>query len=203
MYFSGEIFRCYYKVPDLSDAGGGQVPPLVSPIPWCGHTDLVFLAEQVSHHPPVSAFYAELQARNISFTGHIYTKSAFLGMSVAVSVSFIYPQHVDTNVLQVHNLGEGKVSLLSHGEDYILTFPSAYGNSILTTPWVELGGTTKISCPQTGYSANIEFKRKPFFGSDQNKVTAEVLIPGGKKPMLKVGSEWKYMQVLILFLSTG
>lgn len=56
-----------------------------APIPWSAATDLVFLAEQVSHHPPVSAFYAECQARNISFTGHIYTKSAFLGLSVAVS----------------------------------------------------------------------------------------------------------------------
>ena len=44
----------------------------------------MFLAEQVSHHPPVSAFYGECPAKNISFIGHIYTKSAFLGMSVAV-----------------------------------------------------------------------------------------------------------------------
>ena len=56
-----------------------------APIPWSAATDLVFLAEQGSHHPPVSAFYAECPARNISFTGHIYTKSAFLGLSVAVS----------------------------------------------------------------------------------------------------------------------
>ena len=45
----------------------------------------MFLAEQVSHHPPVSAFYGECPAKNISFIGQIYTKSAFLGMSVAVS----------------------------------------------------------------------------------------------------------------------
>ena len=58
-----------------------------APIPWSAATDLVFLAEQVPHHPPVSAFYAECQARSISFTGHIYTKSAFLGLSVAVSTT--------------------------------------------------------------------------------------------------------------------
>ena len=61
-----------------------------APIPWSAATDLVFLAEQVSHHPPVSAFYAECQARNISFTGHIYTKSAFLGLSVAVSLVLVH-----------------------------------------------------------------------------------------------------------------
>ena len=60
-----------------------------APIPWSAATDLVFLAEQVSHHPPVSAFYAECQARNISFTGHIYTKSvaADHGIGAAVTLS--------------------------------------------------------------------------------------------------------------------
>ena len=76
----GEIFRCYYPVDNLTSPTSARP----GPIPWCGASDLVFLAEQVSHHPPVSAFYTECQARNISFTGHIYTKSAFLGMSVAV-----------------------------------------------------------------------------------------------------------------------
>jgi len=165
----GEIFRCWYPIPSLSPPETVTTPP----ISWCGPTDLVFLAEQVSHHPPVSAFYAECQARNISFTGHIYTKSAFLGMSVAV-----------------HNIGEGKVSVLSHGEDYVLTFPSAYGRSILTTPWVELGGSAKISCPQTGYSANVEFKTKQFFSTEQNKIVAEVFPPQGKKNILKVEGEW-------------
>ena len=77
----GEIFRCYYPIPTLSESSH----PSPSPVPWCSSTDLVFLAEQVSHHPPVSAFYTECQARNISFTGNIYTKSAFLGLSIAVS----------------------------------------------------------------------------------------------------------------------
>jgi len=135
----------------------------------------VFLAEQVSHHPPISAFYVECGAREISFTGHIYTKSAFLGMSVAV-----------------HNIGEGRVSLLGTGEDYVLTFPSAYGRSILTTPWVELGGKCDISCPQTGYRAEVEFKCKQFWGTEQNKVVAEVFPPAtvSKKSLLKVEGEW-------------
>ena len=88
--------------------------------------------------------------------------------------------------MQVHNIGEGKISVLSHGEDYVLTFPSAYGRSIMTTPWVELGGSAKISCPQTGYSATVEFKTKQFFSAEQNKIVAEVFPPGGKKNILKV-----------------
>ena len=60
--------------------------------------------------------------------------------------------------------------------------------TIMTTPWVELGGSCKISCPQSGYSANIEFKRKPFWGAEYNKVTAEILPPGGKKNIVKVST---------------
>jgi len=175
----GEIFRCWWSLPSITNnlaASNATInstsPP---PIPWCSSSDLVFLAEQVSHHPPISAFYVECGARQISFTGHIYTKSAFLGMSVAV-----------------HNVGEGRVSLLSTGEDYVVTFPSAYGRSILTTPWVELGGKCDISCPQTGYRAEVEFKCKQFWGTEQNKVVAEVFPPVGvsKKSILKVEGEW-------------
>merc|ERR1719410_1395368 len=60
----------------------------------------------------------------------------------------------------------------------------------MTTPWVELGGAVRISCPQSGFSANVEFKTKQFFSSDQNKVTAEVFAPNSKKSVLKVDGEW-------------
>ena len=141
----------------------------------------------------MSAFYTECQARNISFTGNIYTKSAFMGLSVAVSLQCVTSRIKAINIytmlsLQVHNVGEGKISVLDHGEDYVLTFPSAYGNSIMTTPWVELGGGCKITCPQSGYSANIEFKHKPFWGAEYNKVTAEIMPPGGKKNIVKVNT---------------
>ena len=49
---------------------------------------------------------------------------------------------------------------MSHNEEYIATLPSAYGRSILTVPWVELGGKCIIDCPQTGYTAHIEFHCK-------------------------------------------
>ena len=62
------------------------------------------------------------------------------------------------------------MSLLDLNEDYIVTFPSGFGRSILTVPWVELGGKVSIQCPQTGYVSQVEFKCKQFFSSDVNKV---------------------------------
>lgn len=167
----GEIFRCHWTLPPTQEKESDPIPDC--PLPWCNNNDLVFLAEQVSHHPPISAFYVENATRRISFTGHIYTKSSFLGMSVAV-----------------HNVGEGRVSLLEHGEDYVATFPSGYGRSILTTPWVELGGKPTITCPQTGYRVELEFKCKQFFSSECNKVTADVFAKDARKPFLKVEGEW-------------
>jgi len=178
----GETFRCHWNLEE-TDGGGPTADKAQqqhydsvakeSDLPWCGPGDLTFVAEQVSHHPPVSAFYAEHIKKKISVNAHIYTKSSFLGMSVAV-----------------HNIGEGTVNLLEHGEEYKATFPSGYGRSILTVPWVELGGKVDIVCQKTGYSAAVEFKCKQFFSSDCNKVAAEVFAPNAKKPLLKVDGEW-------------
>lgn len=167
----GETFRCHWKPTDqnapkqkLSEDG---------PLPWCRTNDLAFIAEQVSHHPPISAFYAEHPEKKIAVNAHIYTKSSFLGMSVAV-----------------HNIGQGKLLLLDHGEEYICTFPSGYGRSILTVPWVELGGKVTITCSKTRYVANIEFKCKQFFSKETNLVTAEVMAPGSDKPVVKIDGKW-------------
>ena len=52
-------------------------------LPWVENSDAVmFSAEQVSHHPPISAFYAEHLGKKISLNAHIWTKSKFLGLSV-------------------------------------------------------------------------------------------------------------------------
>ena len=80
------------------------------PLPWCQAGDLVFVAEQVSHHPPISAFYCEHVKTWLSVNALIYTKSSFLGMSVAV-----------------HHIGQGKLTLLDHNEEYVVTFPSGFG----------------------------------------------------------------------------
>lgn len=166
----GEVFRCYWEVPGVRPEGE-TVPD--GPVPWGTNNNLCFVAEQVSHHPPISAFYAEHKAKRISFCSHIWTKSKFLGLSICV-----------------YNIGQGCVSVMEHDEEYILNFPSGYGRSILTVPWVELGGTCQITCNKTGYSANIEFLTKPFYGGKKHRISAEILNPGEKKPVLTVEGEW-------------
>ena len=143
------------------------------PIPWSKKSDVSFLAEQVSHHPPISAFYAECAEKNVCFNAHIWTKSKFLGLSVGV-----------------HNVGTGNLFLSDHDEEYVMTFPNGFGRSILTVPWIELGGKTEITCKSSGYTTQLEFHTKPFYGGKKNRITADVYRPGERKPFVNINGEW-------------
>uniref|UniRef100_A0A3Q3E7Y5 Uncharacterized protein n=1 Tax=Hippocampus comes TaxID=109280 RepID=A0A3Q3E7Y5_HIPCM len=63
----------------------------------------------------------------------------------------------------------GCLTLLEHDEEYTFTLPCAYARSILTVPWVELGGKVNITCTKTGYAAVITFQTKPFYGGKLHK----------------------------------
>ncbi|XP_028926580.1 oxysterol-binding protein-related protein 10 isoform X3 [Ornithorhynchus anatinus] len=134
---------------------------------------LSFVAEQVSHHPPVSCFYCECKEKRICVNTHVWTKSKFMGMSIGVSM-----------------VGEGVLNLLEHEEEYVFTLPSAYARSILTVPWVELGGKVNINCAKTGYSATVTFHTKPFYGGKVHRVTAEVKHNPTNTIVCKAQGEW-------------
>ncbi|XP_075683288.1 oxysterol-binding protein-related protein 10 isoform X2 [Rhinoderma darwinii] len=132
-----------------------------------------FVAEQVSHHPPVSCFYCECKEKMMCVNTYVWTKSKFLGMSVGVSM-----------------VGEGVLKLMEYGEEYVFTLPSAYARSILTVPWVELGGKVNITCAKSGYSATVTFHTKPFYGGKVHRVTAEVKHNPTNIIVCKAQGEW-------------
>ncbi|CAH2042678.1 unnamed protein product, partial [Iphiclides podalirius] len=172
----GEVFRCHWDMDGAADGHSTSTEKQEvgdGPVPWCSPEQLSFVAEQVSHHPPISAFYAEHVNKRIQFDAWVWTKSKFLGLSIGV-----------------HNIGRGVVTLLDHGEEYTVTFPNGYGRSILTVPWIELGGSVAIECPQTGHRANIEFLTKPFYGGKKHRVTCEVFAPPDKRPYYTAQGEW-------------
>ncbi|XP_036365788.1 oxysterol-binding protein-related protein 11 isoform X1 [Octopus sinensis] len=148
----GETFHCSWKFPKSSE----------------GHTDnglnteqnhylLTYCAEQVSHHPPISAFYFECPDKQISMNASIWTKSKFMGMSIGVMM-----------------VGKVSLNLLEFDEEYVFGLPSVYARSILTVPWVELGDKIYINCRKTGYSAAVTFHTKPFYGGKLHRIAAEV-----------------------------
>ncbi|KAM3720522.1 Oxysterol-binding protein-related protein [Dirofilaria immitis] len=166
----GETFRCRWKIPGIKRT---KQFTNRGPFPGSDKNDLTFVAEQVSHHPPVSAFYAEHPGKRVTFTGHIWTKSSFLGLSIGVT-----------------NIGCGTVRLHNHDEEYVLTFPNGYGRSIMSIPWIELGGKVTVNCVKTGYSAEIDFLTKPFFGGKAHRISGNIYRSGFRKPILIIKGEW-------------
>uniref|UniRef100_A0A8C5PFP7 Oxysterol-binding protein n=1 Tax=Leptobrachium leishanense TaxID=445787 RepID=A0A8C5PFP7_9ANUR len=132
-----------------------------------------FVAEQVSHHPPVSGFYAECPERRMCVNTHVWTKSKFMGMSIGVTM-----------------IGEGVLHLLDHEEEYTFSLPCAFARSILTVPWVELGGKVNVNCAKSGFSAAITFHTKPFYGGKLHRVTGEVKHNPSNSVVCRIQGEW-------------
>jgi hypothetical protein len=180
----GETFHCFWDLPTTTTTttttaaphpNSQQTQSLVEsgPVPYASYNSVTLTAEQVSHHPPVSAFYAECVPKRMYVTGSIHTKIKFLGLSVGV---------YNTTSLKLH--------LLDYGEEYAMTFPNTYIRSLLTYPWMELGGRSTVSCIQTGYSANFDFHCKPFYGGRKHQVSCEISHKSEKLPFHKIEGEW-------------
>ncbi|CAL1597835.1 unnamed protein product [Knipowitschia caucasica] len=174
----GETFHCSWRVPQRPSSSQSNMSNVSSQSSQGeagaeGGYTVRFVAEQVSHHPPVSGFYAECPDKKMCVNTHVWTKSKFMGMSIGVSM-----------------IGEGCLHLLEHEEEYTFTLPCAYARSILTVPWVELGGKVNINCSKTGYSAVITFQTKPFYGGKLHKVTAEVKHNSTNAVVCRVQGEW-------------
>ncbi|KAJ6569525.1 hypothetical protein B0H19DRAFT_1350610 [Mycena capillaripes] len=136
----GEFFRCRY---DYSDGTQG-----------------FYVAEQVSHHPPVSAFFYISPANRVSILGELRPKSKFLGNSVSTNME-----------------GENRVSLLGSPEDgeYVITMPNMYARGILFGKMVqELGDTCTAKNEKNNLFADLEFKTKGFFSGTYNAISGRV-----------------------------
>ncbi|KAG8184227.1 hypothetical protein JTE90_013204 [Oedothorax gibbosus] len=142
----GEMFRCSWNMYD--DKDGENLENMYK---------VTYVSEQVSHHPPTSAFYVECPKKKLAMSAHISIKSNFLTSHVAVNF-----------------IGEVALHLLEYGETYIFTLPCAYLRCILTVPWIELGGRVSVTCSTTGYNASVTFQTKPQQSGTPHKVTGEI-----------------------------
>lgn len=123
--------------------------------------DTHYFAEQVCHHPPISAFHFEKPAANIGFAGAFQMAAKFGGNSVAASFN-----------------GACELYIRNRNETYTFkqTLPENHTNGLLLGKRRnEWGGVANFSCEQTGYSATIEFKTMGLLGGDRNKVVGKIM----------------------------
>ncbi|XP_055996050.1 oxysterol-binding protein-related protein 11-like isoform X2 [Ostrea edulis] len=175
----GETFHCSWRVPKRmqNQSNNSQNESSVDGVQLSASAEeevqLVYCAEQVSHHPPISAFYFECPEKQVYMNASIYTKSRFYGMSIGANL-----------------IGKVSMTLLEHGEEYVFGMPSAYARSILTVPWAEMGDKISITCAKTGYTAAVTFHTKPFYGGKVHRVSAELKKENSGDVICRVQGEW-------------
>ncbi|KAM6948733.1 oxysterol-binding protein-related protein 1-like [Aplochiton taeniatus] len=132
-----------------------------------------WMSEQVSHHPPVSAFHAEGLTEDFVFHGSIYPKLKFWGKSVEAE-----PKGVLTLELPKFN------------EAYTWTNPiCCVHNIIVGQLWIEQYGNVEVVNHKTGERSCLTFKPCGLFGKELHKVEGYIL-DKSKKKLCAIYGKW-------------
>ncbi|XP_015334128.1 oxysterol-binding protein-related protein 2 isoform X3 [Marmota monax] len=132
-----------------------------------------FISEQVSHHPPISAFYSEGLSQDFVFHGSIYPKLKFWGKSV-----------------EAEPRGTITLELLKHGEAYTWTNPTCcVHNVIIGKLWIEQYGTVEILNHRTGDKCVLNFRPCGLFGKELHRVEGHIQ-DKNKKKLFMIYGKW-------------
>ncbi|KAJ5648454.1 hypothetical protein N7490_004826 [Penicillium lividum] len=141
-----------------------------------GETQLV--SEQVSHHPPATAYAISNEKNGVELQGYNAQKASF------------------SSTIQVKQIGHALYTLSLPGskekERYLITLPNLHIESLIYgTPFVELEKTAKIAS-STGYVSKIDFSGKGWLSGKKNTFTASLYkaSEGEKKPLYTVDGQW-------------
>ncbi|ESK91627.1 oxysterol binding protein [Moniliophthora roreri MCA 2997] len=120
-----------------------------------GQTDL--LVEQVSHHPPITAYVIENESRGVKLVGHNAQKTSFSSGSIIV-------KQIGHAILTV-KLPSGDVA------EYLLTLPRLRIDGLwYGSPYIELTETSYII--SNSYVCSIEYKGKGYFSGKSHSFKA-------------------------------
>ncbi|OBA21973.1 Oxysterol-binding protein [Metschnikowia bicuspidata var. bicuspidata NRRL YB-4993] len=139
--FLGELF--VGKWPDLSkDQKLGET---------------VLLSEQVSHHPPVTAYAILNEKNNMTLQG-------YNGIKATISATLINVKQYGHAILEYKDLNE----------TYLITLPPLHIEGlIVASPFVELEGTSYIQS-SSGYLAVIDYAGRGYFSGKKNTFKARI-----------------------------
>lgn len=142
-----------------------------------GRTELV--SEQVSHHPPVTAYCITNDKYRIRLQGYNGQKASF------------------SSTIQVKQIGHALLTLYppssDEAETYLITLPPLHiENLIYGAPFVELGKFSHIAS-SSGYIAKIDYSGRGWVYGAQNSFTAALWKHGEgseTKPIYTADGQW-------------
>eukprot|EP01122_Echinamoeba_exundans_P010269 TRINITY_DN3807_c0_g2_i1.p1 TRINITY_DN3807_c0_g2~~TRINITY_DN3807_c0_g2_i1.p1 ORF type:complete len:910 (-),score=217.61 TRINITY_DN3807_c0_g2_i1:623-3352(-) len=140
---------------------------------WVANSDnsiTEFIGEQVSHHPPVSAYRVRNEPQGVELSG-----------TISFGVRF------GKNYVSVTTAGAQFITLEKFGNEKYEFAPKCLPdmvvrNVVIGSKYIMWEGEITVSCPSTGYSATIQFSEK----SKQNLVKATVTHVDSAEPIYEI-----------------
>lgn len=136
-----------------------------------GETTLI--SEQVSHHPPVTAYSISNEKHGVRLEGYNAQKASF------------------ARTIYVKQIGHAILHLDEFNEDYLITLPSLHIEGLITgAPYVELEKSSSIQS-SSGFTAQIHYSGKGWVSGKKNTFSAS-LYPTGKESeiLYKADGQW-------------
>ncbi|XP_007559444.1 oxysterol-binding protein-related protein 1 isoform X1 [Poecilia formosa] len=132
-----------------------------------------WMSEQVSHHPPISAFHAEGLREDFLFHGSIYPKLKFWGKSI-----------------EAEPKGTITLELPKYNESYTWTNPTCCVHNIIVGQlWIEQYGNVEVINHKTGERCSMTFKPCGLFGKELHKVEGYIQ-DKSKKKLCAIYGKW-------------
>ncbi|KAK9324222.1 hypothetical protein V1517DRAFT_318010 [Lipomyces orientalis] len=143
-----------------------------------GTTTLV--SEQVSHHPPVTAYAIYNDVYGIELQGYNGQKASFA-----------------TTTLNVRQVGHAVLYIKKFDEYYYITLPTLHIEGLFYgAPYVELEQKTLIQS-SSGYWASIEYSGKGYFSGKKNTFKAKFCAPDEDSPLYTISGQWSGKSTII------
>ncbi|GAP91925.1 putative oxysterol-binding protein [Rosellinia necatrix] len=134
-----------------------------------GTTDLI--SEQVSHHPPATAYSIRHEASGVHLQGYNAQKASF------------------SKTINIKQIGHATLSVPvpskpNESETYLITLPSLHVEGLIFgAPFVELDGASSITS-SSGFTAKIQYLGKGWVSGKKNSFTATLYPTDNEKDVL-------------------
>ncbi|KAI9644771.1 Oxysterol-binding protein 4 [Ciborinia camelliae] len=137
----------------------------------CGTTELI--TEQVSHHPPVTAYHISNKKHGVYLQGYYAQKASF------------------SRTINVKQIGHAVLSIPAYDETYLITLPNLHIEGLIFgSPFVELEAKSYITS-SSGFTAKIDYSGKGWLSGKKNSFTATLYPTGKEKDILyTVTGQW-------------
>lgn len=148
----------------------------ISSDPTLGET--ILLSEQVSHHPPVTAYSIVNDTNNVLLEG-------YNGVRATISTTSINVKQYGHAILEYKDLNES----------FLITLPPLHIEGLINAlPFVELDGTAYIQA-SNGYFVTVDFSGRGYFSGKKHTYKAriyrdQVSSASKENALVTIGGQW-------------